>query len=498
MIALTPKESMANDKYMIGTLKIPGIVLMENAAFAVSALCTGYDRAYVFCGSGNNGGDGFAVARQLKTMGKHVTAILIGDIPKGDAFLNAQYFLKGDITRISSQEQLNSLFWDITSKDLIVDALFGTGLSRNVEGIYKETIKLINASRAYTIAVDIPSGVNGENGHIMGECVVADETVTFQYPKPGHFLYPGCDAVGKLSLHKIGIDEGSPVLNKAVYQVYASGLWELAPVKRSSNTHKGSYGHLIVFCGGVGYTGAGVMCVNGALKAGAGVVYAAIPTHLHDIYAKKLTSAVIQPVAGTGDKFEHIPEATIDELLAGKNCVCIGSGMGKQQGMEHTLKYLLTLKIAKVLDADALNILSYDKTALNRPSGEVVITPHPKEFSRLTGLELEYILQNPVVAAVNYARQNHVTVLLKGATTVIADKGGEKVCLVRAGTPGMAKGGSGDVLSGVVAAFMAQGLGGYDAASMGAFVCGKAGERAARKFGEYSMTPMDTIGEIFL
>lgn len=500
MIALTPKESALIDSYMIEVLKIPGIVLMENAAIAVSKLCGDFENVYVICGSGNNGGDGFAVARHLIMQGKNVTVALIGQQPTGDALKMAEYFLlKKQVKHLRTNEQLQSMFWEITSKDLIIDALIGTGLNRELKGLNLEAVKCINASKAYVISIDIPSGVNGVNGHIMGECVIADETVTFQYPKRGHFLYPGHDAVGKLHLAKIGIDEGCSAVENSACEVVATGMWEIPVEKRDQNTHKGSYGNLCIICGGKGYTGAGIMCVQGALKAGAGVISAVVPDSCYEIYAKRLSSAVIIPLEDSEDgRFSSIPNETVDEIFENKNCVCIGSGMGRKDEMFHTLKYMLTQKnMPMLLDADALNVLSVYPDIFSQSKCDIVITPHPKEFARLTSLSVEHIALNPVETASEFAIKHKITVLLKGPTTVVAGSNGE-ICLLRVGTPGMAKGGSGDVLSGVISSFMAQGLSGYNAACLGAFVCGKAGEAAAEKCGEYSMTPMDTLDEIRL
>lgn len=254
--------------------------------------------------------------------------------------------------------------------------------------------------------------------------------------------------------------------------------------KRRSDTHKGDYGKLLLFCGGRGYTGAGTLMAYAAVRSGAGVVYAAFPESVHDVYAKKLTTCVLLPLP-------DLSEERVRGLLAGKDALALGPGLGLSEDRYALVRTVLSAGVKAVLDADALTLLSRDTDMLKGHRGELVLTPHPKEFSRLTGASVEDILKDPAARAAEFAQSYNVTLLLKGAATHIATPDG-RVYVSRTGSPAMAKGGSGDVLCGTAAGFAAQGFTPDFCARAAAYLCGRAGERAAERYGEYSATPLET------
>lgn len=473
---------------------VPSLILMENAAFSITNTVLNVYRGgnvFFLCGAGGNGGDGFAAARQLAARGVLVSCALIGDEDKvnTDTKTNMLYFeKKSTLLKVKTKEDLNKL--NINKEDIVVDALFGISLSREVNGIFREAIELINKSGAYVISIDMPSGVAADTGQVLGCAVKANETITFVYPKPGQLLYPGREMTGKLTVANIG----APADISSDTEVFFSDGDELKLPKRNKDTNKGDYGYLAILGGCRGYTGAAVYTAKAATATGAGVSCIGTLSEVQGIYAKLLPGAVTKEISGENGRYSNISIGDIEELFKGKAVAAIGPGMGYDKENIPLIQKILSLPIKKVLDADAINILSNNPKMLKEAHGEIVLTPHPKEFSRLTGLSVEDILKNPLYLAKKFANDYGVTLLLKGATTIVADS--EKASIILAGTPGMAKGGSGDVLTGVIAGLMSQGFGTYESTVLGAHICGKAGEAASYKKGEYSMTPKDTIDNI--
>jgi len=496
---LLPEDMRKLDAYMTEEKNISGIMLMENAAFGISSLIMrrfdAHTKIFAVCGTGNNGGDGFAAARQLKANGYTVKTILLGKAAdlKGDALENAKFFL-GErlLAEAADEETLNWHLRELHAGDVVIDALFGTGLSRNVTGLNAMAIRFLNESGAHIIAADIPSGIHSGTGQILGTAVKADDTVAFQYAKPGHFIYPGREYGGRLHVVKIGWDEGFKGFDAYEYNAYPSGTNAIRLPKRKANTHKGSYGSLAILSGGKGYTGAGTLCITAALKAGAGLVTAGIPQSLQDVYQKKFNEAVTFPIRDVDGRFSRDSIGDTEALMAGKDALAAGPGLTNHDDMLPFIRRLvLEYDVKKVLDADALNLIAKEPQMLKSAKGRIVLTPHPREFSRLSGERVADILANPIELTSAFSKEYGVTVLLKGATTVVAT--GNRVSFVLAGSPGMAKGGSGDVLTGVIGSVLAQGLEPHDAAVTGAHICGLAGEKAAEAEGEYAMTAMDTI-----
>ncbi|MGE5494642.1 MAG: NAD(P)H-hydrate dehydratase [Burkholderiales bacterium] len=497
MIPVVTKQMMRDiDAYMIERMRIPSSTLMENAAFGVTEAVTkrfGVETpVIVVCGAGNNGGDGFAAARQLMAKGYAVEVYLVGEFGelKDDARRNAEFFMDRliEITdAASARANLSDLFGCV-----LIDALFGTGLSRNVTGLFAEVIDLINGSEAYIISCDIPSGIDADTGEILGAAVKADATVTFQYPKRGHFLFPGREHTGKLTVKEIGVSSGADTGN-------IRAVDSLKLEKRNADSHKGSFGKLAIVAGSQGFSGAAVMCTKAALRSGAGLVTAGVPLGIQPIISAAAPESMTYALSDESGALAEDCLDGIDSLMRSKTAAAIGPGLGTGSGAHKAVYHLLrNYDIQKVFDADALNCIADDPDVLYYREGDVVLTPHPGEFSRLCGMEIDDILHDPISAAEEFAQKYRVTLLLKGATTIVTN--GKKTALVTAGSPGMAKGGSGDVLTGVIGSLMCGGrqggMEGFPAALYGAYICGKAGEAAAAQKGVYSMTAIDTLEHI--
>ncbi len=497
MIGVLKKQDMqALDRYMIETLKIPSLVLMENAAFGITSLISKQfektTNIIAICGTGNNGGDGFAAARQLEAKGYQVKVCLVGkvDALRGDAAANAAFFASRivEITDdAQAQQQLSNL-----SGCVLIDALFGVGLSRDVSGINAAVISLINQCGASIVACDIASGIDADTGAVRGIAVKADETVTFQCAKPGHLLFPGRDYTGKLTVKEIGVAHG--------FTQRLMGFADKVTLQpRKANTHKGSYGKLACVAGSQGFSGAGLLCVNAALKAGAGLVTAGVPACLQSVFSARLPESMTFALDDFSGSLSENCIGGLDKLMLGKTALAAGPGLSTSGGAAAAVRHLVTrYDIRKVFDADALNIIAQDIDILNSKTGDIVLTPHLAEFSRLCGLSMEEIQADVLSAAQRFAGQYGITLLLKGATTIVTD--GSRTMFLTAGTPGMARGGSGDVLTGVIGGLMCGGREGgktaFEAAVCGAYICGKAGETAAAEMGEISMTATDTLSYI--
>ena len=477
---LTPQEARALDTYMIETLEIPGILLMEQAASAVADAAirqAGGGKILVVCGGGNNGGDGWAAARILLTRGYSVQIGYTSLNLPPDAAANMRFFTHTSFAHALTEENAEDFFSAHRDASVVIDALFGTGLSRVPEGLYAKMIGLINGHPGYKIAVDIPSGVFGGTG--QGDIAVeADETVTFQCPKPGHFLYPGRHNTGRLTVAPIGIASGFPM----PALVHMDGL---SLPERTANSNKGTYGRLHILAGSQGMSGAAILCARGAIRAGAGSTALFSCSYTVDKLQATVPTALALPI---GDDSSRVRNASPDALLSHCTAVAAGPGLGNHGDLRGLLSQLAVSPLPKVLDADALNILSADVPAF---CPGTVLTPHPKEFSRLSGKTVEEILADPIGTARAYAAAHGVILLLKGATTVVTD--GQSTCLVTAGSPAMAKGGSGDVLTGVIGGLLAQGISPFEAACAGAYLCGKAGETAAAQLGVYAPSAEDTL-----
>ena len=503
MRLVTAQQMRELDRRAAAEGGVPSLLLMENAGRGVfNVACgmlgsTGGKRVAVIAGKGNNGGDGYVAAGHLANAGMDVRVYLIGDPAeiKGDAATNLENVRRGRIplTVVAKREDIPCL----REYDLIVDALLGTGIRGEVVGLATKAIAAINSAECPVLAVDVPSGIDADTGGICGVCVKADTTVTFALPKLGLLLYPAAEFVGELTVVEIGIpeaildDSGSKV-SLATPEFVVERIPERAP-----DAHKGTFGHLAVLAGSVGMTGAAAMAAEAALRAGVGLVTVGVPESLNDILEVKLTEAMTLPIPqGAGRHFGLDSVEPALELVARCDAVAIGPGIGRDP---ETIRFVHDIlpRITKplVIDADGLNALAEDVSTFAKLQAPAVITPHPGELARLLGTDAAAIQSKRLEIAVESAARWGVVVVLKGARTIAAEPGGEAF-VNPTGNPGMASGGVGDVLTGVIGAFLAQGMSVLDAGVCGAYLHGLAGDLAASEIGEVSLIAGDVLDSL--
>jgi NAD(P)H-hydrate epimerase len=472
------------DQHTIEVLGVPGDVLMESAGRAVAeavlrSMADDSSRAVrVVCGPGNNGGDGLVAARQLHLVGVDVRVRMLGDPDRisGDARVN-----------LDRAQRLGVAFEaagvPLPARGVVVDALFGVGLSRELQGSFAQGIEQLNAAREEArgglavIAVDVPSGLCADTGQPMGVAIRADETISMGLPKLGLSLEPGRSLAGRVRVARIGIaDEAPEVLHRAE-------LWTAAAVARKLPVrpvegHKGTFGHVLLVAGSEGKTGAAALAALGAARGGSGLVTIACPAALNDILEVKCTEAMTSPVAGTAERaLAAAAEDSILVLAAERDVVAMGPGVGRSFETASLMRALAKhLDRPLVVDADGLFALCQEPQALLSRQAPTVLTPHPGEAAALLGCRPEQVNGDRVGAARSLAETTGAVVLLKGAASVAASPEGH-VIVNPTGGPGLAAAGTGDVLLGLVAAFLAQGAPALEAAALAAWLHGDSADR---------------------
>jgi hydroxyethylthiazole kinase-like uncharacterized protein yjeF len=504
MKVLTSFQMKEIDKKTIEEIGIPGPVLMENAGLQiVKAIKTKFpdlkkERIIIVAGKGNNGGDGLVVARHLYNQGCDPTVLLLAareDI-RGDAALNLGVAEKMGIkiVEVRSLSDWKARRIILTQAKLLIDAIFGTGLLKAADGLYAAAIEDINRSKAYKVSVDIPSGLSSDSYALIGPCVKADLTITLAAPKIAHVFPPAEECVGELVVADISVPRF--LFADVRLRLELVEKESLLPYfqRRKRDSHKGSYGHLLIISGSLGKTGAAVMAGKGALKMGAGLVTVATARGCLPIIARSMMELMTEPLAETSEKTisaEALPRAL--ELLNGKNALLIGPGISTHPS---TAKFVLSLlpriKIPVVIDADGLNILSAAPEILKALSKPAILTPHPGEFARLLGLPTEEVIDKKLELAPDFAKKYGVYLVLKGYRTLTATPKGE-VFINPTGNPGMATAGSGDVLSGMIASEIVQENDVLGATLAAIYVHGLSGDMAARRLGEKYLTAGDLI-----
>lgn len=505
MKLLTAAQMRELDRRTIEEIGIPGIVLMENAGRGAAELI---ERRFaelfpgpvlVAAGKGNNGGDGYVVARRLLDGGWKVRTVVLAPrgLITGDAAVNLEILLRlgGEVVFAFDESSLDSALLSLSDSRLIVDALFGTGLATAVRGHYARAIERINAAGIPVVAIDIPSGVDATGGKILGRAVRADLTVTFGAAKTGHAVHPGAALAGDLAVVDIGIPpslaDGSAPLHMLVEAQEAARLLPPRPV----TGHKGTFGHLLVVAGSVGMTGAAAMTAQGGLRIGSGLVTLASPRGAHAVLAAKLTEAMIHPLPGE-DALEPSALEELTSLCEGKNALALGPGLGQKEETFAFARELIPLcPVPLILDADGLNAVADSPELLLQRGAPTVLTPHPGEMARLIRGTVAQVEGDRIGAAREFARRYGVVLVLKGARTITALPDGE-VRINGSGNPGLASGGMGDVLTGVIGGLLAQGVPAGDAATLGVFLHGLAADRLSRILGTAGMTATDVLREI--
>jgi len=499
-------DRLANEKY-----GVPSLLLMENAGKAVADEAVrrigtrGLRRVVVVAGPGNNGGDGFVAARHLQATLLGVTVFYWGDraSAKGDALANLELAEKERI-RIDYSRSIKRLRKAISESDLVIDALLGTGAKGELKPDYAEAVAAINLSGVPTVAVDIPSGLNADTGGVLGPterledigkaAVKAQTTVTFGLAKVGLVTWPGAWYAGDIVVADIGIPQEAYDWRAASARLLDErcAISVSLATARNQDAHKGDFGHVAIVAGSVGLTGAATLAAMGALRIGAGLVTVLVPESLNDIMEVKLTEAMTIPVPE--GKARAFGMASLDKVLeyVGKwDSVVIGPGFGRDEDTIHfTLNLIPKLTKPAIIDADALYAVSRDLSVLRKCKAPLVITPHPGEMATLLGTTSAEVQSNRLEIARAFAKEHKVTVVLKGAGTVIASPDGTAF-INTTGSPGMATGGTGDVLSGMIGALLAQKNEADHAASAAVYLHGLAGEIAARKLSEPAMIAGD-------
>ncbi len=499
---LTAEEMRLLDRYTIDEIGVPGPVLMETAGRGVFRhLWDAYaDRArsghtVVVCGPGNNGGDGFVVARCLANRGCRVTVVLVAarDRVRGDAAVHLDaYTAAGGPVIDATPDGGAAAAGVVTGADLLVDAVLGTGLAREVRGRPAEAVAWINGADAPVVAVDLPSGICSDTGRVLGAAVRASLTVTFAFPKRGHLLYPGAAHVGRLEVEEIGIPPAA--LDRVSPGLY---VWQEPDdderLVRPPDAHKGLLGHVWVVGGSPGKTGAPGLAAVGALRAGAGLATVVCPAGLDP--APRLPLEVMTvPVGGDSD-WDEAQWAEVSGLLLGADAIVVGPGMGTSRGATAFLDRLFRDgRCPLVLDADALNILAR-QPALWRSGCPAVLTPHPGEAARILGTTPREVQADRPGVVAELARRFGAVVVLKGAGTLVSGPDGP-AWIVGGPEPGLATAGTGDVLAGVVGALAARGLPMLDAARLGVHLHATAGADAARRVGADGMTASDLVAAL--
>ena len=463
---------------------IPGIVLMENAANETVCILENKiemsnKKTVVVCGGGNNGGDGLAIARKLFCKGYDVSVYAAFDKDKltEASAINYNSVLKLGISFTN----------DISDADVVVDALLGIGISGEVRSNYAEIISKINNSCAFIISVDVPSGICADTGRVCGCAVQADCTVAMAYGKPG--LYTG---KGKLHSGEVFVaDICLPPDDEADIFIIDEEFVNVYYKKINPDAHKGTNGTLVVAAGSKGMTGAATLCCMAALKSSAGIVKLLVPENLNEIMEIKLTEVITLPV----NSKDYFAENDADTLLENfKEAIVIGPGLGRNpETVKFVQKVIKNADVPLVIDADGIYAVSMNIDIIREAKKNVILTPHPGEFSRLCGLSVQDIENDRIGSARDFAIKYGVTLLLKGPGTVVAEPDG-RVYVNSTGNEGMAKGGSGDVLAGIIGALLTRGV--SHAAVLGAFFHGKAGDKAADVLGKDSMLPTDILNYI--
>jgi hydroxyethylthiazole kinase-like uncharacterized protein yjeF len=484
---------------------ISSLRLMENAGTAAvkfirDTVMVSNASFVVICGQGNNGGDGFVAARKLLEHGAIVKVILACGLPKtidATEMLERLKILFVKIYDFNVQPQ--ECFSAVNECNYIVDAIFGTGFKGNVQGNLTTLIEAINNSKnkKKIFSLDMPSGANADTGEISGECIKADYTITFAAPKTGQFTFPGAEYCGIIKTVNIGIPDYAFLLfNINVELLELKMIEDIIPI-RKRGSHKGDYGRVFSLCGSLGMSGAAFLACSGALRCGVGLVTAMVPQSIYNIIATKLNEAMVFPLEATeSGSFAHSNLEHILEFAKKSSVLLLGCGLSQNdETMQLTRDIIKNVTCPVVLDADGINAFTQHIDLLRESKADIIITPHPGEMARLIGKSVKDVQNSRLTVATDFAIENCVYVVLKGANTVIATPDG-KSYINSTGNPGMAKGGSGDVLAGMIAAFVAQGFKLEDAACCGVFIHGLAGDRCAAKYSQYAMQPTDMLLEV--
>lgn len=481
MEVLTSKQMEMVDKEAIETLRIPSSVLMENAAISfvdeIEDNIENLSKGCIVCGVGNNGGDGFAIARHLFIRGFFVDVVSINSGKlKGDSRVNYEILQKFPIRIFEDFENI-----DFQTYDYIVDAIFGTGLTRKLEGQLEDLISRINVSNCKIFSVDIPSGLLGSSSEVLGTNINAFKTVTFCRPKIPHTLYPAKQYCGEVVVKDISIPDF--LVDKFSFDNFLITKESLPVLRnRSANTHKGHFGHTVIIGGSKGKIGAAIMAADAAIKTGSGLTTVVAPANFINSIHAKLPEAMCLDI--TSDDFLKEEDAlSILEFVKDKSCIGIGPGLGTNEETKNLFKRIVKEADNKlVIDADGLNLL--DEELLTYLKFRTVITPHIGEFCRMLKISKDELMKDRLHICKKFAIEKSLYVVLKSADTIIALPDG-KCFIFNEGSSSLAKGGSGDILTGMLSSFISQGYMLDEAAKLAVYLHGRSGKIVSDKYNTY-------------
>jgi hydroxyethylthiazole kinase-like uncharacterized protein yjeF len=498
MRLVTASEMQEMDRIAIEGFGIPGVVLMENAGRGAAEAFMGYfspppgARVLILCGRGNNGGDGYVMARYFHAGGLQVSVVVLSELTRiaGDARIHLQIIqhMGIRILEVPDQERWDSIRGELEGHGFVVDAILGTGLNAPVRGFYGQVIEDVNRSGRPIAAVDIPSGLNADTGCVMGVAVKAALTVTFGFVKIGQVVFPGAERVGRLVRVDISIPKA--VSERVPGKIRMTEPDDFSPFLKGErpDTHKGNRGHLLVLAGSTGKTGAATLAATAALRGGTGLVTLGIPEGLNAIMEVKLTEAMTVPLAQTGEGSLALrAREEIEGLFPGKSALAIGPGLSTHPETVALVRHLVAhCPLPMVIDADGLNALAGALGVLDGRKAETLLTPHPGEMGRLVGLSSAEVQGDRLGVATRFSRDHGCWLVLKGARSLVSGPDG-RVYVNPTGNPALASGGSGDVLTGLIGGFLARGWPMERAGLAGCYLHGLAADRLARRMGSFGV-----------
>ncbi len=501
MIVLSPERMKRYDEYAISTWGIPSAVLMENAGRStyrrmLEMYLRSGNRVAVMAGRGNNGGDGFVIARYAHRDGFPTNVFLLGapDSLKGDAKLNMELYLSMGGAMVAVGDSPARAAEGIRESDVIVDAIFGTGLTKEVSGVEAAVIEEINRSGKTVIAVDIPSGLDGTSGRPLGVAVRATHTYTYGHPKLGQLLHPGVSYRGRLTVVDISLPVAAASQIGVDAHVVDGEMLRAIFRRRPPEAHKGMFGSVAVIAGSAGKTGAAVMATTAVLKIGAGLVTLVIPGSLNNIAASKLTEAMTYPVDDQGGgTFLLSSYRAIRDFAEDKEVVVVGPGIGRApETMALVRKLYGDLDASFVIDADGIGAFEGHADLFRKGEGRAIFTPHPGEFGRLAGVSPKDVNRDRLDRGRRFVKEHGVGLVLKGAPTITFSPDGEAF-VNPTGNPALSKGGSGDVLTGFIGGLKGQGYTLTESGFFGAYLHGYIADTWAGEFSDMDLMAQDVI-----
>lgn len=477
------------DRYTIEEIGIQSLVLMENAAKEVTDRVLNLGNKFIiFCGSGNNGGDGLAIARKLLLENKDVYIVIVSekDNYSKDFLVNYKILMKltTNILYLKDTKDIEKLNEVLDKYEIVLDCIFGVGLNRVLDEFYIKIINFINEKSKFIISVDVPSGLNVNNGEVMGASIVANITYSFEVIKRGFIEYKALKYLGNLEILNIGIPEFVKKMNSERVFILDREEYGRLLKKRSAYGHKGNYGKVAILAGSEGYTGAAFIATEACVRAGAGLTTLVSTKYVQDKLSSKLVEAMITNIDS---------KDRLKELFEKVNVVTIGPGIDNEKRYKELLINLIRYKNKLfVIDAGAFNLIKDNKEIMDGLKGRAIFTPHPGEMARLIDKSIDYVEDNRIDVASKFAKENEVIVLLKGYNTIITN--GDDIYINRTGNSKMASGGMGDCLTGVISALLAQGHSLIDSSLLGAYIHGLAGGLASAD--KYSTVASEVIENI--